>query len=95
MLDLLKIVFVVTILIVFAMVLAFIFWSMDENTMSIESERYTVADPDVNKVCTLSYMPYGDVFTVRYYNGTAWKTLGVGDYTLAGQVVTINAAAMD
>lgn len=59
------------------------------------TESFTVADPGVDKVCSLDYTPSAD-FTVQYYNGTAWSTLALTtDYTISGRVVTVKASAMD
>jgi len=60
-----------------------------------ETEDFNVADPSVNKVCTLDHVPLSSPFTVKYHNGTGWKTLSSSDYTRNGQIITVKASAMD
>jgi len=59
-----------------------------------DTEQFTVDDPTSNKACSLYHTPT-EIYTVRYHNGTGWKTLGSGDYTVSGKVVTILATAMN
>lgn len=64
--------------------------------VATSEDTFSVGDPDSDKVCSLSYDPEGeDDFTVRYYNGTGWKTLTSSDYTLSGSTLTVSSSAMD
>jgi len=58
-------------------------------------ESFNVDDAESDKTCNLRYDPYETTtFTVEYHNGTGWQTLTASDYTLTGNVLVVNAAAM-
>lgn len=92
------IVFVVVLMIIFAMLFAgsYIMGEISKRTdvTDTSTENFIVDDPSVNKNCNLGHDVL-DVLTVQYHNGTGWKTLGAGDYTVTGNTVTVNAAAMN
>jgi len=59
------------------------------------TEDFGVTNPNEDRVCTLDDTPVaGEPFTVRYYNGYTWSTVGAADYTLVGNVLTVDASAM-
>ena len=60
-----------------------------------QTESFTVTDFTVNRDCNLAGDPNTGGLVVRFNNGTGWVTLGVGDYTVSGNTVTVLAAAMD
>ena len=78
-------------------VFSFFVYTIDEtmpSSITSQSENFNVNNPEVNKVCTLTYTP-SSITSVRYHNGTAWKTLGAGDYTLVGNTLTVKASVMN
>lgn len=78
-------------------IFTFFVYTIDETmptSMTSQSENFNVDNPEVNKVCTLTSTP-SSITSVRYHNGTGWKTLGSGDYTLVGNVLTVKASAMN
>lgn len=81
---------------VMALVGVIVLDSLDQASEGTASsiETFNVGNSSVNKTITLDYTPEGDTFTVRYHNGTAWKTIPATDYTLSGKTLTVNATAM-
>jgi hypothetical protein len=59
------------------------------------TESYGVSDPNTDKTCILEYDAVSGTETVQYYNGTSWKTLASGDYTLSGDTLVVSDSAMD
>ena len=59
-----------------------------------ERENFNVDDISTDFDCHLDKTP-SSISSVTYYNGTAWTTLGTGDYTTNGNIVTVDADAMD
>lgn len=58
-------------------------------------ETFGVTDPSADRTCGLEYEPVDSSVTVRYYNGTAWKTLTSADYTLTGSTLVVSNSAME
>lgn len=56
-------------------------------------ETFDVYDPTVDQVCTLSNTAGGNV-VVTYYDGVSWTVISSSDYTVDGEVVTVDADAL-
>jgi len=59
----------------------------------IQTEEFAVADPTVAKDCKLDYSIQG-IISVQQYDGYNWNVVGAGDYTVAGQTVTVLPSGM-
>ena len=85
---------VVTVLIIFALgVFAFYIVNNEIGYEEIQTEYFGVTDPTVAKVCHLTYA-VESIASVYQYNGYNWIAVAPGDYTVAGQTVTVLPAGM-
>jgi hypothetical protein len=58
---------------------------------SENTEQFTVYDPSSDTDCTLDKNPTGGVSLVECYMGLTWTTVDPGDYSVAGNVVTVSS----
>ena len=65
-----------------------------EQSTTDNTETFATSTQFEDKICTLSYTP-SSLTSVRYYNGASWTTLTSSDYTLSGNILTVDADAMD
>ncbi len=57
-------------------------------------ETFTVSNPAVDQVVTLTYIPSGSV-TVDQYNSYAWVSVSSSYVTQNGRTITVNASGID
>lgn len=92
--DLMPVIIFIMGVAIIGMLVLFIAGDLHDQGRTDESETFYVSDPSVDRSCALDHEP-DNTPTVKYYNGTAWTTLGVGDYTLTGKTLVVSAAVMD
>ena len=94
--NVLPVVFMVGVIIAVLLIFTFTIYYFNQNLENSQNdyENFIVDDPSVNKNCGLDHTP-NIIVSVQYHNGTGWKTLSSGDYTVSGKTITVKASAMN
>ena len=58
------------------------------------TETFAVTDPSLDQNCTLGHTPDASTVSVEQYTGSAWESIGSGDISISGDVVTVDDGAL-